>query len=149
MRLSDFIFCEDVRSDARGLSLLNVYNDELSVPLTDPSGPFGVRLGIFVRWLLEDGDPLPQVFELFLRQGEQLLLTDRKPIIVRNPSKSIVQGINLHPLALPGSGEFSVEIFLRHNERILAPRAVRSIRFVAQSPSVVQERPLPALVPVG
>ena len=106
MKETEFILCEDVRTEADDkVSLMGVMTREVTLQ-ADPSAkaPLRMRLAVFVGIDVEEGD-VPATFELGIKLGEKIVLS-----LKGNVSRDVPDGNRVHFMAggdklrLPGPG---------------------------------------------
>jgi hypothetical protein len=120
MRISDFIVCDDIRHEVGGkLSLMGVLTRDIHLQIPDPTAPFALRLGIFVRADVTLEEARPDTICLEIKYNAKPI--DRH-IIPIDPTK-IVTGlsatISIAQLVLQGFGELLFVISMRQNDSVL------------------------------
>jgi hypothetical protein len=121
MKLLDFIVCDDIRQE-RGdkLSFMGVFADcvKLQVPQGAPR-PIAFRMGIFLRMLLEEADPLPDRFKIVLKLSNDEVAAFEGKIAVKGRPRLMGFPLPLSavPIADNTSLNFHASIFA--GERLL------------------------------
>ena len=114
MRVLDVIVCDEVRREmGNKLSLMGVYGDEMRLETT-PDGPFALRLAVFVRAMLEAGDPFPDRMDFVVHSGGQEIAQGGSTVAATDPARPIGILIALNPVVFPALGEATFELKLTH-----------------------------------
>jgi hypothetical protein len=81
MKLLDFLVCDDIRHEQGDkLSFMGVFGDSIrvNVPVGAPK-PISLRLSIFLRFMIEDADTLPDSCKvIFYSDRSEVQVTDLK-----------------------------------------------------------------------
>lgn len=92
MKVSNFIICDDIRSEVGGkASIMGVYSDLINYTVTpDQKGqwPKSKRLALYIQLDLEDGESIGQIkeFEIFIKQDNEIKGIGRSPTPPPSPS---------------------------------------------------------------
>lgn len=116
MQLLDFIVCDDVRSEVGSkMSLMGVMPGDINVR-TPPGEPFALRLGVYVRVKLAEGEPCPDAFAFEISQSGKTIVEGVGPIVSKNPTlRYVAVGVNVAQLPV-GYGELSFKVTFRVGE---------------------------------
>ena len=117
MKLVDFIICDDIRQEvANKVTLVGVYNEKIefaSLANAELIFPLAVKLGFYIRCLVEPKDVIGNRFELiFAHDGEELTrfvgpfeAKDRKDFF------SFTIGASAFPIKGPGMLRVKLNLF--------------------------------------
>jgi len=92
MKLVDFIVCDDIRQEiSNKISVMGIFGNELRVQMAsqDETWPVSLRLGVYVRVVLDNDDALPNRVQIKASRGDSevvladgaLTIQDRRPIL--------------------------------------------------------------------
>lgn len=74
MKILDFIVCDDIRREIGDkLSLMGIYNDEILFTGVAVTWPQALRMGIYVRFVVEQRDPLPDEMTMQIRMQDAVV----------------------------------------------------------------------------
>ncbi len=126
MKLIDFIVCDDVRHETGNkVSLMGIYQGDIIIQANGPVGKsIPMRLGIFVRLLVEEQEAMPDRFEITIR-------SDKKPLASMQGENANVEHKRLlqlafvaHPLPIRGNTVLEVAASFYKGEELLLSQSI-------------------------
>jgi len=77
MKIDNILFCDDIRKEiSNKFTLVGCYNDRILLNAkAEIKWPIGVKMGIYLRILREQGDPVVNKFKLELYDSQEALFT--------------------------------------------------------------------------
>src|SRR4051812_7943199 len=108
MKVVDVIVSDDARQELRGKwTLTGIFGDRIIIP-PEAAWPVGLRLAISVRFILEQGDQVPDAFTFTIWNEGQEVAGFRGTLAIRDPSHIAALYLTAEqvPLLRPGSLTF-------------------------------------------
>lgn len=128
MRIIDFIVCDDIRQEVRNkVTLIGIYGDTINLetsPGNEIKWPIALKLGIFVRVKLDQGDDLEKdgfTFQLSMVHAEQKIIEVNGNFGFMKVEPTSVVGIPIvyPPVPLNGPGKLVFSFRVTKGEQII------------------------------
>jgi len=121
MKLLDIIVCDDIRQEVDGKqSLIGVYNDlQFIFPSNQAPWPISLKIGVFVRFKLDQKESIPDFFEInFFQNGNLISNFNGNLKIPENTINFNLVLVN-NAFILPGPGQITFEIIFKNSGNII------------------------------
>jgi hypothetical protein len=121
MKVTDFIIAEDIRyENGNKLSIMGIYNDEITVSLPDDQWPIPFKFAVYIRINDLTSNSFPNRFLLKVTHNDEDIIRGVGQVQVISSKQTIVVPIVLFPFPLHGYGAYSfcLEVF-KDNDLLL------------------------------
>jgi len=120
MKIVDFIYCDDIRQEILNkVTLVGIYNDKIVLP-SDAKFPVKLRLGVYVRLLLDGSDSNVTGFRFTIgNNGKEIATVDAVASAPIKDNAPMVLNFMFQELPIFGFGEISVRLMALENNRVV------------------------------
>jgi hypothetical protein len=120
MRLLDFIVCDDIRHETGNkVSLMGLYSNLIIQPAGVLTWPIALRLGFFVRCMIESTDSEPERFHLELIKDGKTLFDAEGDVKITGDVRMFAISI-VHPaFPIPGPGTIVFRLVFTKGDKVL------------------------------
>ena len=120
MRLIDFIIAEDIRLEmGNKISVMGILGDNMTISPIPPAWPIPMRIGVFIRVLVEDIDQIPNKFSIKISLGDDKIARMEGQIASTERIGLLTLPLAINPLPIPGPGLLELNFALLSGDEIL------------------------------
>lgn len=121
MKILDFIVCDDIRQEVGDkVTLVGVYAGSLIIKGPEEiNWPQTVRIGFFLRFVMETGDAFPDRFQArFVSEGEEVTIFEG-PMSLSEEYTYFQMVLMSNAFVIPRPGELTFKVVFLNGESIL------------------------------